>query len=249
MLQSKAEKYAKLVEAGAVSEMEVIATRIESLTARRELETKRHRLVEAQAAVAATVHDRERAIASFRADTLDELMQASVQRDALEKEIIKARQRLQQLVITSPVDGTVQQLSVTTIGGVVTAAQSLMVIVPDDVSLEVNAQVLNRDVGPLRTGLPVRLKVDAYPFTRHGTVAGDIEWVGTNSIDDERLGLVYPVRIQPSEAQLPNTVNGSQGQLTPGMSVTADIVVGKRRVLDYFIGPLLRYKNESLREM
>ena len=109
--------------------------------------------------------------------------------------------------------------------------------------------MLNGDVGPLRTGLPVRLKVDAYPFTRHGTVAGDIEWVGMNSIDDERLGLVYPVRIQPNETQLPNTVNGSQGHLTPGMSVTADIVVGKRRVIDYFIGPLLRYKDERLREM
>ena len=85
-------------------------------------------------------------------------------------------------------------------------------------------------------------------FTRFGYIEGTVQWVGTDAINDSKLGPVYPVRIQLSKAETPNLVNGLRGTVTAGMSVTSDIRTGERRMIEYFIAPMLRYKQEALRE-
>lgn len=248
LIEKKYRKHQELAKKGYVSEMENLSTKLEMLEARRELEVRQHRLQVAKSALAASEKELQRTESEFLNNTLDDYLTARNQHEMLQQEIIKSEQQKRQQKIIAPVDGTVQQLSINTLGGVVTAAQVLLEIVPDDSKLEVNAEILNRDIGALYSGLPVKIKVDAYEFTRHGMIDATLEWVGTNSYQDKQQGLVYPLRIAIDSTQLPNKINGRRGQLAPGMSVTADIVVGKRRVIDYFLGPLLRYKDESLRE-
>lgn len=93
------------------------------------------------------------------------------------------------------------------------------------------------------------MKVSAYPFTRYGDLKGTIEWVARDAVIDKELGPSYPIRVAVSDYKLPNIINGRQGLLSPGMTVTTDIKVGKRRVIQYFLAPLFRYKDNSLREI
>jgi len=95
----------------------------------------------------------------------------------------------------------------------------------------------------------VSVKVTAYPFTQYGDLQGNIEWVAVDAVIDKEMGPNYPIRVSVTDYQLPNIINGRQGVITPGMTVTADVKVGQRRVIEYFLGPILRYKDQSLREI
>jgi hemolysin D len=123
-----------------------------------------------------------------------------------------------------------------------------MTIVPENTPLELEAQVMNRDIGHVKVGQRVINKVETYDFTRFGYIEGEVLWVGTDAVQDQKLGLVYPVRIKLAKTVTPNVVNGRTGIVTAGMSVTADIKTDSRRMIEYFISPMLRYKEEALRE-
>jgi hemolysin D len=176
------------------------------------------------------------------------------------------RTRLQQL--TAPVDGVVQQLSVHTIGGVVTPAQTLMVVVPSDSRLEIEASVSNRDIGFVHAGQQAESKVDTFNFTRYGLLHGEVLGVSQDAIvrdrpqerPDERSArgaandssepkgqeLNYAARI--SLAQTRMLIDDRVVNLSPGMAVTVEIKTGSRRILSYLLSPLLRDRQETLRE-
>lgn len=248
VLMARLKKLKALVDDRYISEMDYMYKRLEVLDQQKELEAERYGLEQAESALAGAQRKLDQTKAEFKRETLTALTEASNKRDAIEQELIKAdkRKALQQL--RAPVDGVVQQLAVTTEGGVVTPAQKLMVVVPTGQGVEVEAQVLNRDIGAVKTGQRVAVKVETYKFTRYGAIDGTLEWVATDSVADQQRGPVYPVRVALNETRMPNVVNGHRGAVIPGMNVTADIVVGKRRVIDYFLGPILRYRDESLRE-
>jgi hypothetical protein len=114
----------------------------------------------------------------------------------------------------------VQQLKVHTIGGVVTPAEPLLVIVPNDAAIEIEALVLNRDIGFVNEGQLATVKVDAFPFTRYGTIAGDLVTESKDAASDEKLGLVYPSRIKLHRTSL--RIDTRDIALTPGMAVTVE---------------------------
>jgi len=241
-------QYRRLEGEGGASQMEVVAARLDLLETEQELESGRHRLRELTAKHAAAIRERDEAVSGFQAETLAELLDVELELHATRQELVKTERRISMMRITAPVDGTVQQLAIHTIGAVVVASQPLMTIVPERSGLEVEAMVNNRDIGALTAGHPVDIKVDAFDFTRHGSLPGRLQWVGTDSIEDERRGSVYPVRIELDGTRLPHRVDGRISEVGIGMNVTADIVIGRRRVIDYFLGPILRYRDESLRE-
>nr|WP_176488098.1 HlyD family efflux transporter periplasmic adaptor subunit [Candidatus Regiella insecticola] len=111
-----------------------------------------------------------------------------------EKIKIADRQRLQTL--QAPVSGIVQQLAIHTLGGVVTSAQQLMVIVPNHNILEIDVMLLNKDVGFVLPGQQVDIKVDSFPYTRYGTLQGIIKHISLDAVDDAKQGLVFPARIR-----------------------------------------------------
>lgn len=185
------------------------------------------------------------ATSAFRRQQLDALDKASQQLAQSRNDETKAGAREKLLSLTAPVAGTVQQLNIHTPGGVATAAQPVMEIVPDD-TLEVEAQLQNKDIGFVDAGQAVAVKVEAFPYTRFGFIQGTVVSVSNDAVQDKKLGLTFPVRIRLSTNRI--RVENQWITLTPGMAVTADIKTGKRSVGGYFLGPLMESAGESMRE-
>ena len=248
LIRQKHQMREELGRTGHIAQTGVIESHLELINAEKELSVQGNRLQESQASYRAALQQRTQAVAEFRARTSTELVEAIKKRDAARQELLKATQRRELQTLRAPMDGVVQQLAVTTVGGVVTVAQPLLTIVPENTPLEVEAQVLNRDIGHVKLGQRVINKVETYDFTRFGYIEGEVLWVGNDAMQDQRLGLVYPVRIKLASMQTPNIVNGRMGRVSAGMNITADIRTDSRRMIEYFMSPMLRYKEESLRE-
>jgi len=147
--------------------------------------------------------------------------------------------------LKSPIDGYVNDIFVHTIGGVVQPAEKIMTIVPKDAKLQIKAQVLNQDAGFIETGMPVSIKVDTYNFQKYGILNGIVTVVSPNSIKDERLGEVFEVYIEPQNTTL--MVEGKEQTIKYGMTATNEIKIGKRRIIEFFIYPLIKYMDESIK--
>lgn len=248
LIKKKSEMREDLARTGHITEAGLIDTRLELINAEKELAVQGNRLKESEAALNIAGLQLAQSDAEFRMRAQVELTEATKKREAIGQELIKANQRKELQSLRSPIDGVVQQISVATLGGVVTQAQALMTVVPENAALEVEAQVMNRDVGHLKVGQRVINKVETFDFTRYGYIEGTVLWVGTDAITDPRLGLVYPVRIKLHAAQTPQTVNGQKGLVSAGMNITADVRTEERKLIEYFLAPLLRYRQEALRE-
>ncbi|MDC9596378.1 HlyD family type I secretion periplasmic adaptor subunit [Xenorhabdus anantnagensis] len=172
--------------------------------------------------------------------------QAEMQLAVIKQEISKMQEREELEVVRSPVTGTVQQLSVHTLGAVLQPAQNLMVIVPDEHVQLAEIQILNKDAGFVHPGQHVTVKVDAFPYTRYGTIEGELLSVSRDSTNDERLGLVFPAQISLKQNNI--MVDGKPVEITAGMSIVAEIKTDQRRVIDYLLSPIQEYQSEALRE-
>jgi len=232
-----------------------------------ELRVQNSHLREAEAAVAAIRETRAQAIAEYSKSLSDDLAKSEQKANGLAQDLIKAQQKTRLQQLTSPVDGVVQQLAVHTVGGVVTPAQSLLVIVPTDSQLEVEALVSNRDIGFVQPGQGAEIKVDTFNFTRYGLLHGEVLGVSQDAIIRERppergseraLGtphdtsepngqeLNYSARISLDRTLM--QVEDRMVSLAPGMAVTVEIKTGSRTILSYLLSPLRRYRQEILRE-
>lgn len=175
-----------------------------------------------------------------------DLADARDNNDLRTNEIAKTDLRNRLMRLTSPVDGTVQQLAVHTLGGVVEPAQALMVIVPASAALMVEAKVSNKDIGFVGVGQPVRVKVDAFPFTDYGTVNGTLAGLSRDAVEDEKLGLVYNARVQLDDDAI--SEGNKQFLLGAGMSVSAEIKTARRRIIQYLLSPIATRLDEAGRE-
>jgi hemolysin D len=165
---------------------------------------------------------------------------------AAQQDVRKASAHGQLLTLRAPLDGTVQQLQVHTEGGVVAAAQPLMLIVPQQQNAEVEAMIDNKDIGFIHEGQPVQVKVDAYDYTRYGTVPGRVARIARDAQQDDKRGLLYAVSVALDQSYL--EVDGVQRPLGAGMAVNVEIKTGARRVVDYLLSPLQQHRSESLHE-
>ena len=162
----------------------------------------------------------------------------------LENNLVKVKQILAQTTITAPVDGTVLLLTVKTIGGVVNAGQQLAQIVPEKVPLYVDAALDNQDVGFVKPGQRVVVKVATYPFQRYGYLEGTVENISPDAIQDDKKGLIYKAKIKLNDDK---SSKQNQLKLLPGMSVSAEITTGQRRIIEFFLDPLMTRADESLK--
>lgn len=162
----------------------------------------------------------------------------------LENNLVKAKQILAQTTITAPVDGTVLSLTVKTIGGVVNTGQQLAQIVPEKVPLYVDAALDNQDVGFVKPGQRVVVKVATYPFQRYGYLEGTVEDISPDAIQDDKKGLIYKAKIKLNDEK---SSKQNQLKLLPGMSVSAEITTGQRRIIEFFLDPLMTKADESLK--
>lgn len=210
------------------------------------LEVEKHRLAETRAAIATLKRRNAEQTATFRATAQEELIDALQRAAGLEQELRKAEERHRQRRLVAPVDGVVQQLAIHTIGGVVTPAEKLMAVVPDGSPLEIEAQVLNKDIGFVEAGQVAEIKVESFPFTKYGLIDGSVLQVSADAVNDEQQGLVYPSRVTMQRDRI--LVDDRWVQLAPGMAVTVEVKTGNRRIIEYFLSPLMEYQDEALRE-
>lgn len=223
------------------------------------------------AALNATIDSLDQKIAAtaseIRLTAMTDLQKALDREHAADEAFAKANRRIEQATLRAPVDGTVQQMHVTAPGAVVTPAQQILSIVPADAPLQVEALVDNRDVGFVAVGQSVELKIDAFPFTRYGLLRGHIVSIdrdaevaspgapppqGTQRAADEtdrietagRLRYTARIALEPGSL----SIDGKAATLMPGMSVTAEILTGKRRIIDFLLAPLSEHVHDALRE-
>ena len=218
----------------------------ERLEMHRDLATNRQRLTEIDAAIAEIEAQTEQVQRKFLGQVLLEQQENTKRIEALDQERIKANTRLNAYTLRSPIDGVVQQLAVHTLGGIVTPAQQLMTIIPDEGILEVEALVENKDIGFVKEGQNVEVKIDAFPFTKYGIIEAVLTDLSSDAITDEVKGLVYKAKVILKETRI--RVDEKWVNLSPGMTVTAEVKTGKRRLIEFFLSPLLRYRQESIRE-
>ncbi|MDG2524340.1 HlyD family type I secretion periplasmic adaptor subunit [Stenotrophomonas sp. HITSZ_GD] len=213
-----------------------------ALEQQQQLAAQQARLAQAEAAHRQALQQLRQFDAQRRAELLGQVHDAEQRLAALDQDLRRLRQRDALTRLAAPADGVVHQLSVTAPGAVVTAAQPIMQIVPADAPSEIEVFLANRDVGFVRVGQPVNVKVDTFDFTRYGMWTGKVVARSPDAIDDPQRGPVYAVRVRLDARP------DSPMPLAPGMHVRAEIRTGRRRILSYFLSPLQRRLDESARE-
>jgi hemolysin D len=208
--------------------------------------SQKSRVEELLAAITGQQQELMALTANFRSETLEQLRQAREQVSQYREEVTKMIRRQALTRLTAPVSGTIQQLSVHTVGGVVTEAQPLMAVVPANETLEVEAQIENRDIGFVRPGQQATVKIDSFPYTRYGYLQGEVVNVSHDAVQDEHKGLVFLARVRLDRNHL--MIDGARVNLSAGMTVSVEIRTGKRRVIDYFLSPLQEHVGGSLHE-
>lgn len=221
---------------------------------------ERGQLAEADAAVLSLQRRVEEALTQFVAEQTQKLAETERKKDRLEQELVKARSKNERMQLRAPIAGTVQQLAVTTVGQVVAGGQSLLTVVPIDGAIEVEALISNKDIGFVEVGQPAIVKVEAFPFTRYGTIDATITKVSRDAVDERTAtgmtdsatatraqgtavgsisqlnNLVFPATLALANSTI--KVDGKEIALTPGMAVSVEVKTGQRRAIDYILSPL-----------
>ena len=259
-----------LVDQAAGSKSGVIDAQETSQKEEATLAEETGQLEEAKASLSVTSSDGEKTVQTFVADNVQKAGDASRQADELDRQLVKARNRLESMTIMSPIDGTIQSSSINTVGQVVTTGVELMRIVPDNSALEIEAYLPNSDIGFVSIGQTAVVKVEAFPFTRYGVIHGRVTAVATDAIPEpdanqlegdptkqlqatvpttnvQRVqNLVFPVTIKLDTSTM--TVDGHSVTLSAGMAATAEIRTGKRRILEYLFSPIVEITSQSMQE-
>ncbi len=246
LVTRQAEAMKKLVDKNLAPEMEYLKREQERIEQKQTLaahQTQRQQYLSA-------IETAEQQLNTYRAEAIHKTMaQADEYRrqiQSLTQELAKARDLNAKQILHAPVDGTVQQLAVHTVGGVVTEAQVLMNIVPKDDYLEVEAVLENKDIGFVFEGQEAEVKINTFNFTKYGIIDAEVLDVTGDAIADEVKGLVYKLRLKLKKSQM--QIDGRTVDLLPGMTVVAEVKTGKRRLIEYVMSPLLRKVDESVRE-
>lgn len=246
LVEERAEMSRQMVEGGVISKMEYLRAQEELVDLKRSLDSASAKVKEAKAAIASLEQQRQQAAAEFERDRMKELTEAESKAKSLAEDLTKADQRRALQRIVSPVDGVVQQLQVHTIGGVVEPAQPIMQIVPEGAPVEIEAKILNKDIGFVSEGQAAVIKMEAFPFTRYGTLDGAVTEVSDDAIEDEKQGLLFTARIAVPNARL--LVEDKMLPLSPGMMASVEIKTGSRTMIEYVLSPVMKATNEAGRE-
>jgi len=245
--QRREADYLALVEQGFMSSHATQDRTRERIELERDMATQKARLHELDTALDQARRAQSALLADIRRSLLDQQVRARTLAQQLVADARKAGQRQRLTELRSPVAGVVQQLAVHTTGAVVTTGQALLVVVPDTDTVTAKVEIANHDMGFVRPGQPVRVKLEAFPFTRHGTLDANVAVLGGDAQIDERTGqATFPAYLALGSSRL--MVDGRPVAVTPGMNLVAEIKTGRRRVIEYLLSPVQTALDESLRE-
>jgi hemolysin D len=218
---------------------------------------------EAQQSKAAAGQKLKQIQEEWRSQIIIDMLEKTNVLTALKGDVEKASQLVSQKELRAPIDGQVQSLTITTAGGVVTPAQTIATIVPKDSGLVIESVLSNEDIGFIKAGQKVDIKIDTFPFQKYGSLSGSVVWISpdaeerhvdkiasaTGLIEDTRTptksGLMYKIRIKPDQTTL--NIGGKPTPISAGMTVQADINTDKRRFIEFFLSPVLKYWDEGMK--
>ncbi|MEW5949274.1 MAG: HlyD family type I secretion periplasmic adaptor subunit [Thermodesulfobacteriota bacterium] len=227
-----------------IPKMDLLDKQRELYSTEQELEAQKRVVVQ----VKASLEEARKNLDAFKKEREKGIIGDIVEREktisAMEGEVAKARKGCELQQLCSPVDGTVHGVSSYTIGGVVTPAQPIVTIVPDGTPLIVESMALNKDIGFLRVGQEAEVKFDTFPFQKYGTIKGKVVSISPDAFDDEKFGPVYKIRVELEKLCL--MIDGRNGPVSPGMTVAVEVKTGKRRIIEFFLSPIVKYAKESL---
>jgi hemolysin D len=231
---------------GIVPRLKVAEVKERVVGMRQDLVIRREELAKQRAAQGSVTSQIAKLESEFRARALDALNEAEANHRLRAEEVKKTQDRASLTVLSSPIDGTVAQLAVHTLGAVVKPADALLAIVPNDEELIIEAMVLNKDIGFVREGQPANVKLEAFPFTRYGLIEGVVERISLDAVEDDQLGLVFPCLIKLSRSYI--EIGAQRIALAPGFAATAEIRTADRRIIEFLLSPLSRRLQEAGRE-
>ena len=232
----------KVLDLIAKKEYEEVSKNIINLKEQKDIAL--YRLKESNKKLEEIIEENEKAIKTIKSSWIETSLSKEKEKRELSAQInaILFSNKTQQ--IKSPVDGFVGKLLIHTEGGVVSPNDNLISIVPSDAPLIIKASVLNKDIGFLKLGQEVAIKIDTFSFQKYGLLHGNIIEISKDAIEDEKLGLIYEIKIKPNSLDI--KVEGEIKRLEIGMSVIAEVKTGKRRVIELFIYPIIKYMDEGL---
>lgn len=234
-----------------------------------QLAVQEGQLADAAAGIEVYAREKEKVTRAFLSDQFERLGDAERRVEELEQRLAKARNSREQMSLRSPIDGSVQASSITSVGQVVTVGQDVMRIVPKGSTLELEVYALNKDIGFIKVGQEAVVKLEAFPFTRYGTIPARVTKIAADAIPEpdaarregdaaarqsgatfggaERMqNLVFPVTLSLETDQI--SADGLSIKLSAGMAATAEVRTGDRRILEYVFSPLVEVAEEAMRE-
>ena len=234
------------------AKMHLLEARDRRLEVERDMDMQRNKAVEMASELASVQAERAAFERSWRQKAMEDLLSATRDRDGINEQLSKADKRLKMVQMVAPADGVVLEIAKFSVGSVIREAEQMFTLVPLGAELEAEVQIDSVDIGFIKTGMPAHIKVDAFTFMKHGMLEGKVRTVSQDSFKRDTadkngggLDTYYLSRI-PYTGALKKVAPGTQ--LLPGMTVSAEIVVGQRTVMSYLLYPLTRALDESIRE-
>mgnify|MGYP001788162562 CR=1 FL=1 len=246
MAQTRETDFKKLVNEGFISSHATQDKTRERVELERDLATQRAKLQEAQSTLNEAAQSKAAYIAETRRTLNDRNALATSKAQLLTQDESKASQRERLTQLTAPVAGTIQQLAVHSVGGVVTPAQPLMIVAPDSARVTAEISIANLDIGFVNAGQQAEVKLETFPYTKYGTVKARVDMVTADAVTDEKKGSYYPATLTLAAKDM--NIDGKRVPISPGMNITAEIKTGQRRVIEYLLSPIQRAGSESLKE-
>ena len=254
----------ELMDIGSVAEFQYLEYQNQRIGLQQDLTAHASDAEKARAALAQSTDTLHNTISERERDIAEKLVEDWHQLQSVEEELRKAEEKYRLSTVTSPIAGTVHQLSVHTVGGVVTPAQILMLVVPEGEQMEIEAMVANRDIGFLYVGQEAQIKVETFDYRKYGTLPAKLIEISSDAVnndktaekgngktddkdDSDKTPLVYRA-ILKTDVDHFDLANGKKIYLSPGMAVTAEIKTRQKRIIEYFMDPFIKYRNEGLRE-
>lgn len=246
LAQAREADFKRLVDQGYISGHATQDKTRERIELEQDLATQRARLAESESALRESAQVKAAYLAETTRQLRDRNALATTRHQQLKAELSKATQRESLTQLTAPVAGIIQQLAIHSVGGVVTSAQPLMVVVPEQAEVTAEIAVANLDIGFVNAGQDAAVKLETFPYTKYGTVPALVSVVSADAVTDEKRGAYYPAVLTLSQNTM--DVDGKHVPLSPGMNITAEIKTGQRRIIEFLLSPVQRAGSESLRE-
>ena len=248
--QEKESRLKALIEESAISEFQLLEQQNQTIEYAKNAQAELDSINSIQAEIAEAEQNLANVHASYQKEIMTSLVEAKKEYYALIESIKKADEDSRMATVVAPTSGRVYNLAVHTVGGIVTDAQPLMQIVPDDVQLVFEVYVENKDIGFIKLGMPVEVKVDSFNFQKYGMIEGTVTEIGADSYKEPSDVETYNKFkvIVTSTGKNSIDVMGEDVPLSAGMSVSAEIKIKEKRIVDFFLDPFRKYTSEALRE-